>query len=419
MSWNSIFSPVPLSLTGKPIMLDDEVEVRVEDNARIISVEKEGRQKQDLFPPGTIILTNLRLIFTFLNENHTILGWGFSMSRVIEMSDCSTYFSRSTRVSLRISDSSVALELKFSDIQSKEVFIENASRVIQKKSWEDIAKAHSKCEKEKVFSVSNAGVSGIIRRHHEEMSNVDKVSKDALSDLDALMKSARDVVEIVQRYAKYAQEKHDQRESLEGDYCDASEISSNTGPSGGFETMSEKGERNEMESILLSIGIVSPVTKYSAGRRYHHELSRELADILLQNKLLERLGGMVTLTDLYYIVNRARGTELVSPDDFLKAAESIDKIKVGIRYKCFKSGVKVLHLASLSTEVICQQLLEICRGNDDSYGINAGIVSRQLNVTLIVAKEYLLQAESDGTLCRDESTAGLYFFENKFERFIT
>ena len=42
----------------------------------------------------------------------------------------------------------------------------------------------------------------------------------------------------------------------------------------------------------------------------------QLADFL--RVPLERAGGMMTLPDVYCLFNRARGTELVSPDDLLQ-----------------------------------------------------------------------------------------------------
>lgn len=80
---------------------------------------------------------------------------------------------------------------------------------------------------------------------------------------------------------------------------------------------------------MTILGIISPVTKLSAGREYHQQLARQIGDILLTNNRLRRLGGMITLSDVYCIYNRARGTELVSPHDVLEAAQMLNKLKIG------------------------------------------------------------------------------------------
>lgn len=38
---------------------------------------------------------------------------------------------------------------------------------------------------------------------------------------------------------------------------------------------------------------------------------------------------MVTLADVYCLYNKARGTELVSPDDTLAAAELLEGLRIG------------------------------------------------------------------------------------------
>jgi ESCRT-II complex subunit VPS36 len=231
------------------------------------------------------------------------------------------------------------------------------------------------------------------------MEKIDKIARDALSDLDSLMKSAREVVSMVQKYAVMVQETH-------GD-----EIVS--------ETTSEAGERSEMEAILLGIGIVSPVTKFSAGRLYHKELSRQLADVLLTSGALRRMGGTASLTDLYCLFNRARGTELVSPDDFVRAAELLDTLNVGLRFRRFPSGVLAVCLNEV-TDGSVMRLFETLLQDPliAPRGLSATLVSQRLGVSVALAKEQLLACESARLLCRDETIEGIFFFANLFPTFV-
>lgn len=45
------------------------------------------------------------------------------------------------------------------------------------------------------------------------------------------------------------------------------------------------------------------------------------------------MGGMVSLADVYCLYNKARGTELVSPDDTLAAAAMLEKLNIGMHLK--------------------------------------------------------------------------------------
>jgi ESCRT-II complex subunit VPS36 len=42
----------------------------------------------------------------------------------------------------------------------------------------------------------------------------------------------------------------------------------------------EMGSKEEMQELLLSVGIISPVTKESAGALYHQQLSRQVLTYL-------------------------------------------------------------------------------------------------------------------------------------------
>ena len=86
---------------------------------------------------------------------------------------------------------------------------------------------------------------------------------------------------------------------------------------------------------MLSIGISSPVTKFSAGRMYHKELARQLADVLHTHNILHKMGGMATITDIYCIYNRMRSMELVSPDDLLQAVHEIQNLRLGFCLRIF------------------------------------------------------------------------------------
>lgn len=58
----------------------------------------------------------------------------------------------------------------------------------------------------------------------------------------------------------------------------------------------------EMADSLVDLGIISPVTKQNAGKRYQAQLARQLADFLLP--LLRKRRGMMVLHDVYCVFNR-------------------------------------------------------------------------------------------------------------------
>ncbi len=59
--------------------------------------------------------------------------------------------------------------------------------------------------------------------------------------------------------------------------------------------------------------------------------------------MLSNFGGVLALVDLYCMYNRARGTDLISPEDLLIACEKLNtESNSKIILRTFNSGVKVV-----------------------------------------------------------------------------
>ncbi|KAG0599933.1 hypothetical protein M758_12G189000 [Ceratodon purpureus] len=235
-----------------------------------------------------------------------------------------------------------------------------------------------------------AGVSGILRKEQEQQEEVDKNMKEAFQDLNGLMGKAKEMVQLAEKM---------RARLLQGQTAGADE-----------EGM---GTKQEMQDWMLSVGIASPVTKESAGALYHQQLSRQLADFVKDP--VQRAGGMLALVDAYCLFNRARGTELISPEDLLTACTVWATIDVPFRLRKFDSGVMVIQSVSQSDDEIFTRLRALVKSGDAAkVGVGATEAARALGMAPALAKEQLLAAESQGFLCRDDGEDGLRFFHNFF-----
>ncbi|KAM0026937.1 putative winged helix-like DNA-binding domain superfamily, Snf8/Vps36 family [Helianthus debilis subsp. tardiflorus] len=227
----------------------------------------------------------------------------------------------------------------------------------------------------------------------EMWESTDKSLQDAFQDLNALMNKAKEMVALAEKM---------RQKLLSGSTSQANAANDE-----------EMGSKEEMQDWLLSVGIVSPVTKESAGALYHQELSRQLADFV---KIpLERAGGIMNLIDIYCLFNRARGTELISPDDLLRACSLWEKFNVPVMLKKFESGVMVIQNKSHSDEEVFSRIKSLVQKPDAlKTGVSATDAARTLGIAPAMAKEHLLAAESKGFLCRDVSPDGFRFYINIF-----
>ena len=86
-------------------------------------------------------------------------------------------------------------------------------------------------------------------------------------------------------------------------------------------------QMREIKQVMFNMGMESGfqshVDKSISGKNYHVELASEVERFLI--KVLEKMGGVIGMIDLYCMYNRARGTDLISPDDLKVVCDKLDK----------------------------------------------------------------------------------------------
>lgn len=108
----------------------------------------------------------------------------------------------------------------------------------------------------------------------------------------------------------------------------------------------------EIQSVMFNMGLIqdfsSQVTKDLSGKNYFQELAREVEEVAVT--VLEKFGGVLPLIDIYCMYNRARGTDLISPEDLMIACEKLNESSTKVFVRTFSSGVKVLQLKQFNSE---------------------------------------------------------------------
>ncbi|KAK9411184.1 vacuolar protein-sorting-associated protein 36 [Crotalus adamanteus] len=229
-----------------------------------------------------------------------------------------------------------------------------------------------------------AGIVGIERKLEERRKEMDKNISEAFEDLSKLMEKAKEMVELSKSIASKIREK-------QGDITEDETI--------------------KFKSYLLSMGIANPVTRetHGSGTHYHMQLAKQLAGIL--QAPLEERGGIMSLTEVYCLVNRARGLELLSPEDLVNACKMLESLKLPLRLRIFDSGVMVIELLSHNEEEMVASALETV---SEKGSLTAEEFAKLVGMSVLLAKERLLLAEKMGQLCRDDSVEGLRFYPNLF-----
>ena len=232
----------------------------------------------------------------------------------------------------------------------------------------------------KPASLMGGGLVRIEQQIESSRINTDRSLNSAFKDIDALMSKAKDMVVLADRIAQKLSD-----------------------------TKNENDETTQLKSALLSIGISNPVTRstHGTGTAYHKSLGLELSRML--QKPLADCGGVMNVSEVYCRYNRARGLQLISPEDVVNACRTLTPENHGMELKKFSSGVLVIEAGNFKSliEVLLQTI-------DEHTCVSAVTLGNITSIPIMLAKERLMAAEEHGYICRDETSDGVLFYRNMF-----
>uniref|UniRef100_UPI00358FE569 vacuolar protein-sorting-associated protein 36 n=1 Tax=Myxine glutinosa TaxID=7769 RepID=UPI00358FE569 len=349
------------------------------------------------FDSGILILTTHRLIWRDSKNMECVLSLPLRLIKLIDEEQPSIFSNSSPKIVLhlekalpeRIPGPLATSQYDYIRLSFREYgnapFFRHLSEELENRRWEAVSTpSPSTSLKGCQRHVKAVGIVGIERKLEEKRKETDKHISEAFEDLSKLMEKAKEMVDLSKSIASKIREK-------QGDITD--------------------DETVQFKSYLLSLGVADPVTRAShgTGAAFHQELARQLSTIL--ESLLQECGGIMVLTDVYCRVNRARGMELLSPEDLLNACKQFEPLNLPVRLRMFDSGVSVVQLHSQNEEEMISSATEQVKNADS---VTAEEFSKVVGLSVLLAKERLLLAEKAGRLCRDDSVEGLRFFPNRF-----
>ena len=291
------------------------------------------------------------------------------------------------------------------------------TRALERKRWEVAYRLQEQAAKESLQLDRRVGLDKILTKNKMRHQNNAKLAETALSgDSENLLKEAAGLLKVIQKYKALVQK-----------------------ADGG--SVEDEEAATKLKGLLSDMGMTSALSQSKAGgaakgrnkdirlKEYHELTARQVADFLVprlrKRSTLKRKnscndsasassGGMMSLTDVYCLFNRARGSNLVSPEDLRAACELLGtELQVGLSMRTFPSGVVVLQLDDLaldSTNYVARRaLIDLC-----AEGRSPLEASHVLKLSPLLAAEQLEEAERLGWLCWDVTLSTTRFYPNKF-----
>jgi ESCRT-II complex subunit VPS36 len=263
------------------------------------------------------------------------------------------------------------------------------------------------------------GVTGLLKRADEEQKAADSHLSGAFDDLNALMDNAHDLVRLAESISsKIILPPSSSAATAEGDDRLAAE--------------------HDLRALLRDIGLTSSVSRdvqvgssssadrsgsdigdgmnfetahgtiaFKRASPFIEDLAREMGNFigLLMSK---RRTAIIPVTDAYCLYNRARGINLVSPEDFISAAHCFGSLRLPVELMKIPIGSAnstMLVFQSMNEGAVYEHILSTYLSSDESFIDPLGLCQQE-RYALSIAMHYLRQAECKGYICRDEQGGG-------------
>jgi ESCRT-II complex subunit VPS36 len=272
--------PLQLTVSSLPVLLEKEFEFAI---ARDVALY-DGDSAKPSHEGGSVRVTSHRILFTSAGAN---LALGLDILQTFEKH--SGFFIHHPKLKLVVAASPPGFTRLSFRSGSIDEFIASLTSAHKRGEWKaSPMSASAPLVKPVAFDPMRAGVGAAERRLADMQRETHENLETAFRDIKELKARAIDMVQLAKRISSHLQH--------------SAEAGS-----------SEAEASAKFSSVAFQIGFVSPVTRESAGALYFTELARQLCDLLYPH--VRAAHGMLLLADAYCLVNRARGTALLSPDD--------------------------------------------------------------------------------------------------------
>ncbi|QPG74144.1 hypothetical protein FOA43_001468 [Brettanomyces nanus] len=281
--------------------------------------------------------------------------------------------------------------------------------------------------------VPSTGIHGLQSSTQQRNYETSMILNDSLQDLDNLLEMGKELIVVGQKYQRVLLGA--KRRSM-GSIDANLELLHNSQNS--MRILDSILNKNELYKARTNTQRVTSLTnmKRSARKKsgktksalfqlYIEELARHICEFMVNENILDKNNGLVTLYDLYTAYNEARCVDLVSPDELYRAVQMFDKLKMNFTL----SEIPVTYQGSFSVELKEQNMLIVSRNKVSSSSISAKLktlLSETPNLSVLqiqkldgfqinylIIETLLNRLLNDGAIVVDRTLQGEFFYPNE------
>ncbi|KIM26587.1 hypothetical protein M408DRAFT_72594 [Serendipita vermifera MAFF 305830] len=278
-------------------------------------------------------------------------------------------------------------------------FYATLKTALEAKVW-DVVEPQAKAK-------NRTGIHGLVELRRNEVESTQTNMDTALTDLEALMNQAGEMVALAEEFNRVLMEHEAQRQQLPED------------------------AQFIISSSMARLGLTSPVLATTNATDAKEEgwledLAKQLAVVLTGAKGgsgggLMHARGMIALDEVWGAWNRVRGVSLIPPSTFMQVLPLLSQhTNPPVLTRAFHSNLKVVHTPWYSQREFTPRLLAFLEAAGPKSTVQ---VAQQESIAVGLIAEMIAAAEQEGRVVRDEESEGMAgkeikWWPNYFEGYV-
>lgn len=277
------------------------------------------------------------------------------------------------------------------------------------------------------------GIHGLQSSSSQRNYETSLVLNNSLQDLENLLEKGKELINVGQKYQRVLLSA--QKPSMDSidDNLELLHQSQNS-----MRILDQIVSKNELAKARTNSQKVTSLTnmKLAAAQKtgrsktameqlYIEELSRHISEFLVEENVLDRNGGLVTLYDLYTMYNEARGIDLVSPDHLKAAASKFEQLhlnyvltEVNITQQDGSDTSESLYIVSkkrMQSSSVSQRFISYLTAHPGQSILQMQQSEFQINHLII--ETIVNRLLNDGEIVVDRTVQGEFYYVNEITKF--
>ncbi|VEU22833.1 DEKNAAC103918 [Brettanomyces naardenensis] len=287
----------------------------------------------------------------------------------------------------------------------------------------------------------STGIHGLQTSTLQRNYETSLILNDSLQDLENLLEKGKQLVAVGQKYQRVLLGKKTIDSSVESIDANLTLLQNSQNSMRILDSILANQELTKATTNVRKVTSLvnmkraamkkSGKAKIALSQLYMEELCRHICEFMVEENILDKNNGLVTLYELFTMYNEARGVDLVSPNDLFSAASLFESLK--LNFVLSEIPITQQEGGNTNSDVSAtQKLYIVCKKQVDSSSLSGKLLSlvtsipglsvlqiqklEDFQMNYLIIQTLLNRMLNDGSVVVDRTLEGEFFYSNEILR---